>query len=429
VFRLKKSWPLDDDRPLRDHPALTESPTRTAAAGFIFLTIFLDVLGIGIIIPILPGIVTEFVGGDESAAARWYGPLAAVYATMQFLFAPAIGALSDRLGRRPVLLVSMAGFGLSYLLLWWAPTLGWLFLARVVSGITGATITTANAYLADVSTPQNRAQNFGLVGAAFGLGFVFGPALGGVLGSVDPRMPFLASAVLVGVNLLYGYFVLPESLPPEKRRAFALKDANPLGSLGRLRQWPLVAGLTTAFVFSTLAQRGLETVWVLYTSWRYGWEELQNGLTLALVGITVAIVQGGLIRKVVPKLGETRVIVGGLVIVALGFVGYGAAPTGMVLLMIIPLASFGSMATPTMQGLLAGAVPEDEQGAVQGALTSLLSLTAIVAPLISTGLFAYFTGPNAPFVVPGAPFFLGAVCQVLALGVAWRTLRRHGGGA
>ncbi len=406
---------------------MNESRTRKAAAGFIFLTIFLDVLGIGIVIPILPGIVTDFAGGDESAGARWFGPLAAVYATMQFLFSPLLGALSDRVGRRPVLLTSMAGFGISYLLLWWAPSIGWLFLARAVSGFTGATITTANAYLADISTPQTRAQNFGLVGAAFGLGFVFGPALGGVLGHVDPRLPFLGSAALVALNFAYGLFVLPESLPPERRRPFRLADANPLGTVVRLRQWPLVAGLATAFVFSTLAQRGLETVWVLHASWRYGWEELENGLTLALVGVMVAIVQGGLIRRVVPRLGERRVILGGLVIVILGFIGYGAAPVGWVFLAIIPLASMGSMATPTMQGMLAGAVPEDEQGAVQGALTSLLALTAIVAPLISTGLFSFFTAPGARWVLPGAPFFAGALFHALALGVAWRTLKRHGG--
>lgn len=382
---------------------MTETRSRKAAAGFIFLTIFLDVLGIGIIIPVLPGIVTDFAGGDESAGARLYGPLTAVYATMQFLFAPMIGALSDRYGRRPVLLTSMAGFGMSYVMLWWAPSIAWLFVARVISGLTGATVTTANAYLADVSTKETRAQNFGLVGAAFGLGFVFGPAMGGVLGSFGERLPFLASAALAGLNLLYGLFVLPESLPAERRRPFRLADGNPLKTLGTLRRWPLVAGLATAFVFSTLAQRGLETVWVLHCSWRYGWEELQNGLTLALVGVMVAFVQGYLIRKVVPRFGEQKVVLWGLVVVALGFIGYGSAPVGWVVLIVIPIASFGSMATPTMQGLLTGAVPEDEQGAVQGALTSLLSLTAIVAPLISTGLFSYFTSPQAPFTSRGPP--------------------------
>jgi DHA1 family tetracycline resistance protein-like MFS transporter len=405
---------------------VSASRTRTAAAGFIFLTIFLDVLGIGIVIPVLPGIVTDFAGGDESMGARWFGPLAAVYATMQFLFAPLLGALSDKVGRRPVLLTSMTGFGLSYLMLWWAPSLVWLFVARMISGMTGATITTANAYLADISTPETRAKNFGLVGAAFGMGFVFGPALGGILGHVSPRLPFLASAGLVGINLLYGALVLPESLPPEKRRAFRLRDANPLGTVGRLRKWPMVGGLAAAFVFATLAQRGLETVWVLHASWRYGWEELQNGMTLALVGVTVAIVQGGLIRKAVPRFGERRVVLWGLVTVMIGFLAYGAASSGWMVLLIIPVASLGSMATPTLQGMLAGSVPEDEQGAVQGALTSLLSLTAIVAPLIATGLFSWFTRPGAVIVLPGAPFYLGAVFAAIALGIVWRTLNRHG---
>lgn len=396
---------------------------------FILVTLFLDILGIGIIIPVLPQLVAEMLGGNESHAAAWYGGIAASYALAQFVFAPVLGAFSDRVGRRPVLLISLFGFGVNYLLLGLAPSLGWLFVARTLSGVTGASITTCNAYIADISTAGNRARNFGLVGAAFGIGFIFGPALGGVLGHLGPRVPFFVSAGIVAVNWLYGLLVLPESLPPERRRAFSLGDANPLGGLARLRRYPIVAGLAVAFVCLALAQRGLETVWVLYTRYRFGWEELQNGLALALVGLMAAVVQGGLVRHIVHRIGERATVVTGLSVAACGFVLYGLATRGWMVLVVVVVTSLGGIAGPAIQGLVTGSVSPSEQGGVQGALTSLMSLTSIFAPLISTQLFSTFTGAGAPIELPGAPFFAGALFVATALTVTIRLFRKHPGSA
>lgn len=397
---------------------------RRAGILFILITLLLDVIGIGIIIPVLPQLVTELAGGDPAQAAFTYGFIASIYALMQFLFAPVLGSLSDRFGRRPVILIALFGFGVNYLLLALAPSLGWLIFARVLSGILGASITTANAYIADISTPQNRAQNFGLVGAVFGLGFILGPALGGVLGAIAPRLPFYAAAVLVLVNWLYGLLILPESLPPEKRRPFSWRKANPIGSVLQLRRYPLVAGLAVAYIFLGLAQRGLESVWVLYTHYRYGWLELQNGLALALVGVMAAFVQGYLIRLIIPWLGERRAILVGLSISSTAFLLYGLAYEGWMMLAVIAVSALGGIAGPAIQGLVAGTVPPSEQGMVQGSLTSLLSLSAVIAPLISTGLFGYFTAV-APISLPGAPFFAGALLMAAALLVMVRLFKRH----
>jgi DHA1 family tetracycline resistance protein-like MFS transporter len=397
--------------------------SRRAGMAFIMVTLFLDVLGIGIIVPVLPHLVTEMLGGDSSRAASYYGLLAGSYALMQFLFAPLLGALSDRIGRRPVLLVSLFGFGVNYVILGLAPTLAWLFVARVFSGITGASITTANAYIADISDATNRARNFGMVGAAFGLGFIFGPAIGGVLGHFGPRVPFFVSAGIVLVNWLYGLLVLPESLSRENRRPFSMLQANPLGGLLRLREYPMVAGLAMAFMFAALAQRGLESVWVLYTQFRYGWGELQNGLALALVGLMAAVVQGYLVRHVVRRVGERKTVVWGLLIASAGFILYGLATQGWMLMTMIAVGSLGGVAGPAIQALVTGSVLPTEQGAVQGMLTSLLSLTSIFAPLIATQLFAYFTGPSAPLHLPGAPFFVGSLFMILALATVLRAFR------
>jgi DHA1 family tetracycline resistance protein-like MFS transporter len=392
---------------------------------FILVTLFLDILGIGIIIPVLPHLVTDMLGGDASRAAFYYGAIAASFALMQFLFAPVLGALSDRVGRRPVLLVALFGFGVNYLMLGFAPNLAWLFAARILSGITGASITTGNAYIADISTSADRAQNYGLVGAAFGLGFIFGPAIGGVLGHLGPRVPFFAAAAIVMVNWLYGLLVLPESLPRDRRRSFSWSAANPLGSVLQLRKYRMVAGLALAFIFVALAQRGLESIWVLYTKYRYGWEELQNGLALALVGITAAFVQGYLIRRIVPRTGERRAVVIGLAVAMLGFVLYGLSTQGWMMLTVVVVTSLGGIAGPAIQGLVAGSVTPSEQGTVQGSLTSLMSLTAIFAPLIATQLFGFFTGAGAPFELPGIPFFAGAVFLVVALAAVLRAFRRN----
>lgn len=398
---------------------------RRAGIAFILVTLFLDILGLGIVIPVLPQLVDGFVAGGPSEAAPIYGVLVASYALMQFLFAPLVGALSDRFGRRRVVLLSLFAFGVDYLVQGFAPNLAWLFAGRLLAGVTGATITTANAYIADVSGPEDRAKNFGLVGVAFGLGFIVGPALGGLLGELGLRVPFFGAAAVALLNWLYGYFVLPESLPPEDRTPFRWRRANPIGGLVGLRAYPLVAGLAFGFVFFALAQRGLEAVWVLYTEHRFGWGELENGLSLALVGITAAFVQGYLVRLVVPRLGERRAILLGLSISVLGFVFYGLATSGAMMLAVIVGSSLGGIAGPSLQGLIAGVVPRSEQGSVQGALASALSLTAILAPLVATGLFGAFSGEGAVAPIPGMPFFAGAAFLLLALGQVARTLRRN----
>ncbi len=397
----------------------------SAGPGFVFVTLLLDVIGLGIIIPVLPEIVSDLVGGNESLAARWFGPLVSLYAAMQVLAAPLLGSLSDHYGRRPVLLLSLCGFAISYLILALAPTLGWLFVGRALAGITGATITTANAYMADISTPETRSRNFGLVGAAFGVGFVLGPAIGGVLGEIGPRVPFFGAAAVVGANVLWGLFVLPESLPPERRRAFALADATPLVSLRHLGVHPLVAGLGVTLVLMATAQRGLESVWVLHASFRYGWSELDNGLSLAAFGVGAVVVQGGLVRWLIPRIGEPRALVGGIALQAVGHVLFGLAATGAMLLAVIPVASLASISGPALQGMVTGVVPADRQGAVQGALSSIQSVTFVIAPLVSTTLFAMATDGSLPFVLPGLPFFVTAGLGCVAALVATVVVRRY----
>jgi MFS transporter, DHA1 family, tetracycline resistance protein len=401
------------------------SGKRQAAIIFILITLFIDILGIGIIIPVLPELIKEFTGGDAAQAGRYFGGIAAAYALMQFIFAPVLGALSDRFGRRPVILLSLLGLGIDYIILGFAPSIGWLFLGRVIAGIMGASFTAANAYIADISTAENRAQNFGFIGVAFGLGFIFGPVLGGVLGGVSLRLPFFVSAGLVLVNLLYGFFILPESLKPENRSKFSWAKANPVSSILNLRKYPLVSSLAFAFLFITLAQGGLQTVWVLYTGYRFGWGELANGLALGLVGVMAAIVQGGLIRPIIKTLGERRAIMMGLSISVISFLLYGLAFKGWMMLVVVVLGAIAGVAQPAIQGLVAGSVEPNEQGKVQGALTSLFSLTSIFAPLIFvSGLFSTFTGPNAPFNLPGAPFFLGALFNLISVIIVASVFRK-----
>ena len=392
---------------------------------FIFVTMFIDILGLAIIIPILPELIGELLNRDASTTGRYLGVIVSVYALMQFLFAPVLGALSDRFGRRPIILISLFGFGVDYLIQGWAPSIGWLFVGRFIAGVMGASITTANAYIADVSTPDTRARNFGFVGVAFGLGFTLGPALGGVLGAVHLRLPFFVAAALALTNWLYGFFVLPESLAPEHRRAISWRKMNPVASLRRLQAYPLVAGLAFAVLFSSLAQRGMENVWVLHAGYRYGWDMQANGLTLALVGVMAILVQGLLVRPTVRRLGERRTIALGLTVSTLAFLGYGLATEGWMVPFIIIVGSLAGLAMPAIQGLVAGTVGPSEQGEIQGALTSLTSLTSIFAPLIFTaGLFSFFTSAAAPITLPGAPFLLGSVLFGISLAVLLRLFRR-----
>ena len=401
-----------------------EKSRTQVAIVFILITLFLDILSIGIIIPVLPELVLQFVGGNISDASWYAGLISGSYSLMQFLFAPVLGALSDRFGRRPVILAAMFGLGIDFLIQGFAPNLAWLFVGRLFAGMMGASFSAANAYIADVSTPETRARNFGLVGVMFGLGFIFGPALGGLLGGIHLRAPFFVAAALALMNWVFGYLVLPESLPPEKRSSFTLAKANPLGTLSRLRAYPLVARLALIIFCLSLAQRGLENVWVLFTSYRFGWNAQTNGLMLGWVGVMAVIVQGGLVARIISTLGERRTILLGLCISMLTHLGYGLITDGWWVPLLIVTGSLGAVVGPAIQSLVASVVDSSEQGKIQGALTSLVSLTNIIAPMLFTaGLFSYFTSPEAIINLPGAPFLLGSVLFAIAWSVAFTSKR------
>lgn len=392
--------------------------------GFIFVTLLLDVMGVGLIIPILPQLV-ETLTADPTAAARYYGALFTTFTLMQFLFAPGLGALSDQVGRKPILILSLAGSAISYLMMALAPSLAWLFIARALAGIAGASITVASAYIADVSTPETRAQNFGLLGAAFGLGFIFGPAIGGLLGNLDMRLPFYAAAAISLINAVYGLLAVPESHRAENRRAFTADKANPFSWIRLLKRYPVVMGLAITLLLTSLAQNSLHSVWVLFTQYRFHWNPGQNGLALAFVGVTAAVVQGGLIRLIVPKLGERNSVLWGLGISAVAFLLYGLATQGWMMYAVIAIGALGGIAGPAVQGLIASQVSPDEQGSVQGALASLMSLTGIVAPLMASGLFAHFTAKTTAIAIPGISFFVGAFLLVLGLANAMWQFAKH----
>lgn len=396
---------------------------RKAGLGFIFVTLMLDILGLGLVVPILPRLVLSMTGSHESQAAHYVGWLTAAYAAMLFIFSPILGSLADKVGRRPVLLIALAGSGLDYLMMAWAPTLPWFFLGRVISGISGASIGTAAAYIADVSPPEKRAQNFGLIGMAFGLGFVLGPALGGVLGSWNLRAPFVAAAILILVNLAWGAFVLPESLSLEHRREFSWKRANPLGTLFALSRYPVVLSLLAYAFFVNMGQRGMESVWVLYTEHRYNWTVLQTSLSLTVVGIAAAVVQGGLVRRLIPALGERKSIVLGSLLAMVSFVGYGLATQGWMVYAILCVGALGAITGPAAQGLASKAVPPNEQGMLQGGLSAINSLTMVLAPLVATSVFGAAIAPDAPVTLPGAPYFVSAAFVVVGLAIALRAFR------
>ena len=396
---------------------------RRAAIAFIFVTVVIDVLAMGIVIPVLPRLVEAFEGGDTARAAETYGVFGTAWGLMQFIFMPLIGALSDRFGRRPVILISCFGLGIDFFVMALAPSLGWLFVGRIVSGITASGFATAFAYIADVTPPEKRAAGFGMVGAAFGLGFVIGPALGGTLGEIDPRLPFRVAGALAIVNACYGFFVLPESLPPEKRAAFSWKKANPVGSLVLLRSHPELSGLAVSHFLMQLAHVVLPSVTVLYMGYRYGWSALQVGLTLAAVGICSMIVQGGLVRPVVAKLGERRALALGLFFGAVGFSWYGLASTGTWFLAGVPLMALWGFANPSLQALMTRRVSHSEQGQLQGANSSLTALAGIFGPSIFSQLFSSFIGPHAAAQVPGAPFLAAASMLVASLAVGWYVTR------
>ena len=388
---------------------------RKAAVGFIFITLLLDVIGLGIIIPVIPALIQELTGGSISEASRYGGWLIASYALVQFLCAPIVGALSDKYGRRPILLLSLLGFGLDYLVLAVAPTIGWLFLARIIAGVFGASFTTGAAYIADVSSAEKRAQNFGLLGAAFGLGFIIGPVTGGLLGEIGPRVPFYAAALVTFLNLIYGYFILPESLLKENRREFEWSRANPLGALFALKRYPSVAGLIGALTFIYLASHAIQGTWTYFSMEKFNWSESMVGYSLGLVGIMSALVQGLLIRIIIPKIGEYNTMITGIIFNICGCLLFSMASEGWMLLCFIIPYSLGGIAGPAIQGILSNQIPDNEQGQLQGALTSMMAATGIIGPLMMTSIFAYFTAENAPIYFPGAPFVTGAVLVSICL--------------
>lgn len=397
--------------------------SRKAAMGFIFITLLIDITGLGLIIPVFPKLIEQLIDGDLSQASQWAGWLTFAYALMQFLFAPILGNLSDQYGRRPVLLFALLGFGIDYLFLAFAPTIGWLFVGRIIAGITGASITTATAYIADISNDTNRAQNFGMIGAAFGLGFIIGPVLGGLLGEYGARIPFLVAAGLALLNALYGFIVLPESLDKAHRRPFNIKRANPLGSLIQLKKYPSLGGLIGSMILVYVAAHAVQSTWTFINIEKFQWSESMIGYSLGVVGLLVVIVQGGLIRYINPAIGNERSVYIGLGLYAIGLLLFAfASQTWMMFVFLIPYC-MGGIAGPALQSIISGKVPSNEQGELQGALTSLMSATSIIGPLVMTNLFAYFTSSGTPIHFAGAPFLLGSLLMLGSAFIAYYTLK------
>jgi MFS transporter, DHA1 family, tetracycline resistance protein len=393
---------------------------RRATFWFVFGTVLLDMLALGIIAPVFPKLVIQLEGGNEADAAALFGLFGTVWAAMQFVFAPVLGALSDRVGRRPVILASCVGLGLDYAIMALAPTVGWLFVGRVLSGVTASSFTTSFAYIADVTEPDERARRFGMLGAAFGIGFILGPAVGGLLGGISLRAPFWAAGALSVVGAAYGWFVLPESLPLERRAPFAWRRANPVGSLSMLRGHEALFTLAiVAFVYR-VAHDALPSVFVLYGDYRFSWTARTVGFALAIVGFASIVVQAGLVGPLVRRLGEPRALLMGLACGAVAFVVYGLAPNGVVFLSGIPLGALYGLVYPSLQGLMTRRVGPDEQGRLQGALGSLMGIAGVIAPLLFTQVFAAAIGRFRGLGVPGAPFLLAALLLVVAMVVVRR---------
>jgi DHA1 family tetracycline resistance protein-like MFS transporter len=397
---------------------------KQAAIGFIFITMLIDITGWGIIIPVIPKLIKELIHGDISEAAKIGGWLTFAYAITQFVFAPLVGNLSDKFGRRPIILISLFAFSMDYLLLAFAPTITWIFIGRIIAGITGASITTASAYIADVSTPENRAKNFGMIGAAFGLGFIIGPVIGGLLGQYGSRVPFYAAAVLCLLNFLYGYFILPESLSKDNRREFSLKRANPIGAFMNLRKYPQLIGLVVSIFLLYTASHAVHSNWSYFTMYKFNWDEKMIGISLGVIGLLVGLVQGLLIRWVNPRLGNEKSIYIGMALYSIGMLLFAiATQSWMMFAFLIPYC-LGGIAGPAMQSVISSQVPANEQGEIQGTLSSLMSASAIVGPPMMSTVFYYFTHKEAPFQFAGAPFVLGAFLMFLSTIIAYYSLRK-----
>jgi DHA1 family tetracycline resistance protein-like MFS transporter len=401
------------------------APKRNPAIFFIFITLLIDVIGIGLIIPVMPKLISGLIHGSISDASKYSGWLTFAYALMQFLFSPMLGNLSDKFGRRPILLFSLFGLGIDYIFLSFAPSIGWLFVGRTIAGIGGASFTTATAYIADISNEENRAQNFGMVGAAFGLGFIIGPAIGGLLGGFGARVPFMVAAGLSLCNCIYGFFVLPESLDIAHRRDFDWKRANPIGSLKQLLKYEDLKGLIVSYFLIFLGGMAIQSTWSFFTIQKFNWNERMIGISLSVVGLLIAIVQGGLIRIVNPKLGNKRSMYLGYVLYATGlFLFAFASQSWMMFIFLIPYC-LGGFCGPALQSVMSAQVPKNEQGELQGGLTSVMSLASIIGPPLMTNIFSYFTKDSAPIHFPGAAFFLGALIMLTAFAVSYKTLHNN----
>jgi len=397
---------------------------RQAGVGFIFVTLVIAIVGFGLLIPVLPKLVVQLNGGDLASGSYTFGWIISIYALMQFVGSPILGSLSDRFGRRRIILIATAGSTIDYVIMALAPNLVWFFLARTIAGFTAGVLSTANAYIADVTPPEKRAAAFGLLGAAFGVGFIIGPVAGGVLGNIDLRLPFWVAAGCSAVNWLYGFFVLPESLKPENRRNFEWKRANPIGALVALRRFPAVLALAESYFILMLGQVMLQSTWALYTDYRYQWSPLQIGLSLMFVGVATGLVQAALIKKIVARLGETRSVIAGLGLSIFSQVCYGLATQGWMIYVIICVGCFAGIAGPALQSYITKHVPANEQGGVQGILAGLASLAGIPAPFIASHAFGWAIAPGRAYHVPGIAFFVGAALTAFALFLVIRSFRK-----
>ncbi|CAA7194518.1 Tetracycline resistance protein, class C [Chryseobacterium potabilaquae] len=404
---------------------MMKNSKKKAAIGFIFITLLIDITGWGIIIPVIPKLIEDLIQGDVSEAAKYGGWLGFAYAFVQFIFSPVVGNLSDKFGRRPIILISLLGFALDYILLALAPNILWLFLGRIIAGVTGASVTASSAYIADVSSDEDRAKNFGLIGAAFGIGFIIGPVFGGILGHYGARVPFYAAAGLCLLNFLYGYFILPESLDKDKRREFDWKRANPIGSFKFLGKHPEISGLITSLILIYIAGHAIQSNWSFFTMYEFNWDERMIGISLGVIGLLVGLVQGVLIRWTTPRLGDQKSIYYGLIFYTIAMLLFSFASQGwMMFLFLIPYC-LGGICGPALQSVITKSVPSNEQGELQGALTSLMSATAIVGPPMMTNLFYFFTHDNAPFKFGGAPFFLAFILMGISVVITYYAFQKR----
>ena len=394
---------------------------KNAVLGFIVITVLLDSIGFGIIIPVLPELIMEVTGDGLSDAAQYGGWLLFVYALMQFLSSPVMGNLSDRFGRRPVLLISLLIFAFDYILMAWAPSIGWLFLGRLIAGISASTFAIANAYIADLFPPDERSKNFGLLGAAFGCGFIFGPVIGGFLGELGPRVPFYATAGLTFLNFVFGYVVLPESLKSENRRSFDIRRANAFGAIKQLKRYRTVLRLAVANFLYMLGHHALPATWAYWAIERFSWDEREIGWSLGAVGIGMMFVQGFLIRLLIPKYGVEKVAYVGLLCSMLSFVGFAVSSVSWMVYAFIVLGAGMGLVGPSINGLMSARIPVNEQGELQGALGSVSSLAAVISPPLMATVFSYFSGKGAVYF-PGTAFLVAAFLVAASLSIFVKTV-------